>query len=164
MNPDRGRLQCKKLNIYLNADTGWIKDHVRCNEMLLDGFSVTNCDEELLDFFTTASPCTSAIYAINYDLSKVIVDLVQKFTGLKNRDEYGLVESIRGDIKDEGVVEVLKRKCAEFIAEEDQIEEDRGTIQVIGIVNNDIGKKLTLNAKNFSYGRGSYFSIQISNL
>ncbi|KAI1693499.1 hypothetical protein DdX_20627 [Ditylenchus destructor] len=86
MNPDRDRLQCKRLNIRLNGDTKkfvvWIKNHVRCNkcEIYLDIDS--NYDEEMLDFFMTGAPCTSAIYVGRYDLSKVIVDLVQSKFGI----------------------------------------------------------------------------------
>ncbi|KAI1698025.1 hypothetical protein DdX_18148 [Ditylenchus destructor] len=162
MNPDRNRLQCKQLNIRFNGDTQkfivWIKDHVRCDRFEIDVDNESNYDEELLDLFLTGAPCTSAIYVINYDLSKVIVDLVQKFMGLKSRDEYQLVESIRGDDENREVVEALKRNCAEFIAEEEQFEEDYGTRQVIGFINNDIEKKLTLNVKNFSFVFGHFFN------
>ncbi|KAI1690980.1 hypothetical protein Ddc_24543 [Ditylenchus destructor] len=151
MNPDRDRLQCKQLNIRFNGDTQkfivWIKDHVRCDEFEIYVNSDSNYDEELLDLFLTGAPCTSAINVKYYDLSKVIVDLVQKFMGLKNRDEYQVVESIRGNVEDRGIVEELKRNCAEFIAEEEQYEEGSGTRQIIGFINNDIEKKLTLNHK-----------------
>ncbi|KAI1691648.1 hypothetical protein Ddc_24094 [Ditylenchus destructor] len=80
---NRGRLQCEKLNIYFNGDTQkfivWIKDHVRCDEfqIYLDRGSNNDYDEELSDFFLTGASCTSTINVIEYDLSKVIVDLVQ---------------------------------------------------------------------------------------
>ncbi|KAI1692231.1 hypothetical protein DdX_21371 [Ditylenchus destructor] len=127
MNPDRDRLQCKRLNIRFNDDTQkfvvWVKNHARCNEIVIEGSFYSNYDKELFDFFMTASPCTSAINVIYYDFSKVIVDLVQKFMGLKSRDEYQMVESIRGNVKDQRVVEELKRNYSQFIAEEEQYEE-----------------------------------------
>ncbi|KAI1690802.1 hypothetical protein DdX_22292 [Ditylenchus destructor] len=139
MNPDRGRLQCKQLIIHFNDDTQkfivWIKDHVRCDELKLFFFGGLNCDEELLGLFLTGAPCTSAIYIRNYDLSKVIVDLVQK------------------------------RNLSEFIAEEELIEEGNDTRQIIEFINNDIEKKLTLNVGNPSiFTLGSSFSIKITNL
>ncbi|KAI1691760.1 hypothetical protein Ddc_24067 [Ditylenchus destructor] len=155
MNPDNNRLHCEQLKIDFYDDThkliNWIKDHVRCDEMLLDNFSNSNYDEEFLDLFLTGAPCTSAIKVIDYDLSKVIVGLVQKFMGLKNRDEYQVVKSIRGDDQDREVVEELKHDCAGFIAKEEQFEEGSGTRQVIEFINNDIEKKLTFSVKNFSY-------------
>ncbi|KAI1694979.1 hypothetical protein DdX_19818 [Ditylenchus destructor] len=160
MNPDRNRLQCKHLNIRFNDDTQkfivWIKDHVRCDEFQIYLDSDSNYDEELLDFFMTGAHCTSAIYTIQYDLSKVLVDLVQKFTGLKSRDEYQMVESIRGNVEDREVVDELKRTFAEFISKE--FEKD----QIIVFINNDIEKKLTLNVYN--YTAIPFLSIKITNL
>ncbi|KAI1694006.1 hypothetical protein DdX_20339 [Ditylenchus destructor] len=121
--------------------------------------SYLNYDEVLLDFFLTGAPCTSAIYVGIYDLSKVVVDFVQKFMGLKNRDEYQVVESIRGTVEDRKIVDVLKRNFAEFIGEEEQFEEDDDIRQVIEFINNDIEKKLTLDVRNDSYGS---FSIKIT--
>ncbi|KAI1691163.1 hypothetical protein DdX_22057 [Ditylenchus destructor] len=148
MNPDQDRLQCKQLNIRFNGDTQkfivWIKDHVRCDE-----------------FQIHVNTCTSAINVINYDLSNVIVDLIQKFMGLKTRDEYQMVASIRGDVI-YGVVEKLTRNCTKFIEEEEQYEDDR-IRQVIGFINNDIEKKLTLDVEDFSF-RFMSFSIKITNL
>ncbi|KAI1690552.1 hypothetical protein DdX_22420 [Ditylenchus destructor] len=138
----------------------WIKDHVRCDEFEIYLDRGSNCDEELLDLFLTGAPCTSAI-SINYaDLSKVIVDLVQKFMALKNRDEYQVVESIRGYVGGRRIADEFKRNFAEFIGEEEQYEEDHGTRQIIGFINNDIEKKLTLDVRNDSYGP---FSIKITN-
>ncbi|KAI1692225.1 hypothetical protein DdX_21375 [Ditylenchus destructor] len=137
----------------------WTKDHVRCDEFQIYISSDLNYDEVLLDLFLTGALCTSAIHVSYYDLSKVIVDLVQKFTGLKNFDEYQMVEIIRSNLKDRGVLEALKRNFAEFIAEE-QFEEDLSTRHVIGFINNDIQKKLTLDIGNDSYGP---FSIKITN-
>ncbi|KAI1692023.1 BTB/POZ domain-containing protein [Ditylenchus destructor] len=168
MNPDRNRLQCKQLNIYFNGDTQkfivWIKDHVRCDEFVIYGDGNSNYDEEMFDLFQTGAPCTSAIYVRNYYPSKVIVDLLKKFVGLKNGDEYQLVESTFGDVKDRESIENLKRNFAEFIAEEEQYEENLCTLQVIRFINNDIGKKLTLCVRNFSYGIPSSFSIIITSL
>ncbi|KAI1699083.1 trypsin domain-containing protein [Ditylenchus destructor] len=160
MNPDRDRLQCKRLNVDFNADTQkfivWIKDHVRCDECEIYVDSDSNYDEELLDLFLTGAPCTSAINIINYDLSKVIVDLVQKFMGLANRNEYQVVESIRGDVDDRRVAEEFK--CNEFIAEEEQYEESDSR-QVIGFMNKDIGKKLTL----LKSGKRTSITLTMSN-
>ncbi|KAI1694577.1 hypothetical protein DdX_20047 [Ditylenchus destructor] len=168
MNPDRHRLQCKQLNICINVDTPrlivWMKDHVHCDEFGIYGHKDSNCDEELADLFMTGSTCTSVINVMNYDLSNVIVDLVQKFTGLKNRDECQVVESIRGNGEDRGIVEALKRNFTEFIAEEEKYEGRRNTGQIIGFINHDIEKELTFNAKNnYLYG-WPYFSITITNL
>ncbi|KAI1691143.1 hypothetical protein Ddc_24409 [Ditylenchus destructor] len=167
MNPDRDRLQCKHLSIDFNGDNQkfivWIKDHVHCDEFKISLDWNSNYDEELLDLFLTGASCASAIRVISYDPSKVIIALVQKFMDLKNREEYQLVESILGDVEDQKVVKALKRDCAKFIAEEEQFEEDHGTTQVIGFINNDIEKKLTLNVKKFFYS-SSTFSIEISNL
>ncbi|KAI1696126.1 hypothetical protein DdX_19215 [Ditylenchus destructor] len=166
-NPDRARLQCEQLVIRFNAVSqkfmDWIKDNVRCDQFLINGHNDSNYDEELLDFFLTGAPCTSAINVGTYDLSKVLVDLVQKFMALKNRDEYHLVESISGYVNDRGVVKELKRNCAKFTAEEEQFEEKYGARHIIGFINNDIQKKLTLNARNYPYGSSS-FSIKITNL
>ncbi|KAI1694546.1 hypothetical protein DdX_20062 [Ditylenchus destructor] len=169
MNPDRGRLQCKKLKIDFNGDVQkliiWIKDHVCCDEFGIAGAN-SNYDEEVLDLFMTGAPCTSTIYVKRYELSK-FVDLVQKFMALKNRDEYQVVESIWGYVKHQADVEALKRNCAEFIAEEEksdqQHEQGRSTRHVIGFINKDIEKKLTLDVTIFSFALGS-FSIKITNL
>ncbi|KAI1693997.1 hypothetical protein DdX_20341 [Ditylenchus destructor] len=149
MNPDRDRLQCKQLDIRFDGDTQkfvvWIKDHVRCDEFHIYGMSDSNYDEVLIDLFLTGAPCTSAMNVADYDLSKVIVNFVQKFMGLKNRAEFQVVESIEGDDENRVVVEALKHNCTEFIVQEDKYEERRGTRQVIRFINNDIEKKLTLN-------------------
>ncbi|KAI1694687.1 hypothetical protein DdX_19982 [Ditylenchus destructor] len=148
MNPDRDRLQCKQLKIHFNDDSrkfvAWIKDYVRCDEFEIYGNKEWNYDEELLNLFLTGAPCTTAINVITYDLLNVIVDLVQIFMGLKNREEYQLIESIRGKFNDQGALEEFKRNLGEFIAEEGQYEEGRGIMQVVGFINNDIDKKLTL--------------------
>ncbi|KAI1708699.1 hypothetical protein DdX_11778 [Ditylenchus destructor] len=167
MSPDRDRLQCEKLNIGFDGDTQnfivWVKDHVRCNKMEIYGNSDSNYDQELLEFIMTGAPCTSAIHVGRYDLSKVVVDFVQKFTGLKNCDEYKIVETTLGKIKDDRVVDEVKRNCGELFSEEVEFEEGSGTRQIIGIINNDIDKRLTLNVRNF-HNRPSSFSIKISYL
>ncbi|KAI1696053.1 hypothetical protein DdX_19251 [Ditylenchus destructor] len=160
MNPDRGRLHCKQLNVQFHDDTQkfvvWIKDHVRCDEFQVHLHRCSNYDEELLDFFMTGAHCTSAIYIIQYDLSKAIVDLAQKFKALKNCDEYQMVESIRGNVKGRELVEALKDNCAEFIADEESLD----IHSIIRFINNDIQKKLTLYVRNFSFG--SPYSINPS--
>ncbi|KAI1696983.1 hypothetical protein DdX_18754 [Ditylenchus destructor] len=144
MSPDHGRLQCEQLIIYFEDDSqkfiAWIKDHVRCDEfqILLDRDS--NCDEELHDLFLTGAPCTSSIRVIHYDLSKVIVHLMQAIMDLKNRDEYQMIESILGNVNDRELVEALKDNCAEFFAEGEQFENDYGPIKVIRFINSDIKK------------------------
>ncbi|KAI1692235.1 hypothetical protein DdX_21368 [Ditylenchus destructor] len=157
MNPDRDRLQCEHLSIHINDDTQkfivWIKDHMRCDEVSVNRHMNMYCDEELLDFFLSGAACTPAIhvtYHVLYDHSKIIVNLVQKFMGLKNRDEYQMVESIQNAEANgfsQGVVKKLKRDFAEFI--------DGNTRPGIGFINNDIDKKLTLIVKDFSYTRTS---------
>ncbi|KAI1692662.1 hypothetical protein DdX_21136 [Ditylenchus destructor] len=160
MNPDRDRLQCKRLDIRFNDDTqkfiGWIKDHVRCDEFEIDVDNDSNYDEELLDLFLTGAPCAPSIYVMDYYPSK-------KFIGLKNRDEYQVVESIRGCIEDRGTAKELKRNFAEFIAEEELDEEGSGSRQVVGFINHNIEKKLTLCASNGAF-RFMSFSINITNL
>ncbi|KAI1704078.1 hypothetical protein Ddc_16295 [Ditylenchus destructor] len=168
MNPDRDRLQCKHLNIRFNGETqkftGWTKNHVRCEEYEIYAIKISNCDEELFDLFLTGAQCAPAIDVKYYDLSKVIVNLVQKFMSLKNGDEYQVIESIRSNPADRAIMEAVKRNCAEFIAEEkDQYEEGSGTTQIISFINNDIEKKLALSIGNFS--RGVWlFSVKITNL
>ncbi|KAI1694980.1 hypothetical protein DdX_19819 [Ditylenchus destructor] len=140
INPDHARLQCQQLDIRCNGDTQkfivWIKDHVRCNQFFINGYNDSNYDEELLDFFLTGAACTSAIDVGSYDLpKKILVDLVQKFMGLKSRDECQLVESIQGYVKDRGTVERLKRNFAEFIAKEENYDGHRsGQIEKISWV------------------------------
>ncbi|KAI1690747.1 hypothetical protein Ddc_24720 [Ditylenchus destructor] len=155
MNPDRDRLHCKQLKINFDEYTqkliSWIKDHVRCDELLLDNFYGSDYDEVFLDLFLIGAPCTSAINVVDCDLSQIIAGFVQKFMGLKNSDEYLVVESIRGNDKDRAIVETLKHDCARFITKEEQFEERNGTRQVIEFINNDIEKKLTFSIKNFYY-------------
>ncbi|KAI1694089.1 hypothetical protein DdX_20297 [Ditylenchus destructor] len=164
MNPDRDRLQCKSLIIQFYDDVQklvvWMKDHVHCDEFEIYVRSDLNYDEELLDLFLTGAPCTSAINVMNYDFSKVIVNLLQKFMALKNRDEYQVVESIQGNVEGRKIVDEFKRNFAEFIGEEEQYEGFHGSRKVIRFINNDIEKKLTLDVRNDSYGS---FSIKITN-
>ncbi|KAI1702181.1 hypothetical protein Ddc_17252 [Ditylenchus destructor] len=172
MNPDYNRLRCNAVVLFSNGINiednvlkfiGWIKNHVHCNKFRIIHDDISNYHEELLDLFVTGAHCTSAITIIFGDLSNVFKALLQKFMDLKNRDEYQIVESIRGDVKDQGVVEELKRNYAEFIAEEEQFEDVYSTGHVIGFINNNIEKKLTLSVKNYPYGPAC-FSIKISNL
>ncbi|KAI1694748.1 hypothetical protein Ddc_21845 [Ditylenchus destructor] len=174
MNPDYDRLQCDAVSLISNSIdldvpnfnvpnfTGWIKDHVLCNEFRIWKQDDSDYDVEMLDLFVTGANCTSAISITHGDLSNVIMALLQKFMSLKSRDEYQLVESISGNVESRGIVEKLKRKYAEFIADEEQLEDNFGTKQVIGFINNDIEKKLTLSVKieNESYV-STWFSIKI---
>ncbi|KAI1698253.1 hypothetical protein DdX_18021 [Ditylenchus destructor] len=81
LDPVPNRLPCKQLNIEFNGDSQkfivWIKDHVHCDAFAIYGNSDLDCDEELLDLFLTGASCTSLIRVRNYDLSKVLADLVQ---------------------------------------------------------------------------------------
>ncbi|KAI1699998.1 hypothetical protein DdX_16982 [Ditylenchus destructor] len=167
MNSDHDRLRCKQLVIDLNDDTKkyvvWIKDHIRCNEFKIHGDGGSKCDEELIDFIMTGAPCTSAIKIKNYVLSKVLIDFMQKFTGLRNSDEHQMVESILSDFKNERVIEKLKRKYAKFIDKEEKHVERHRSRQIIGFINNDIQKKLTFSLTHFSF-IPSRFSIEITNL
>ncbi|KAI1716957.1 hypothetical protein Ddc_10094 [Ditylenchus destructor] len=172
MDPDRGRLQCKFLGINFNADTqkfiAWIKNHVRCDEFR---FSVaSNYDEVLLDLFMTGAPFTSSIRLPYNDLSRISVDLVQKFMDLKNRDEYQVVELIRGNVRDwelhwgitkrlfDSNLNELKLKYAQCITEKEQ-----SGRTITGFINNDIAKKLSLTVCNrASSSNGFSLSIEIS--
>ncbi|KAI1692392.1 hypothetical protein Ddc_23629 [Ditylenchus destructor] len=97
-DPDRSRLQYKKLKFNLSGDVpkfiNWMKNHIFCDEILIEGDIALNHDEELLDLLTTGAHCTSAINMGDYDSAKVIVDFVQKFMHLKSSDEWQLVESL----------------------------------------------------------------------
>ncbi|KAI1695690.1 hypothetical protein Ddc_21090 [Ditylenchus destructor] len=150
MNPDHNRLQCKELVTELDRNAHkfivWIKDHVRCDKLQIDGVGLN--DEELVDLFLTGALCTSSIYITVS--SKLIVGLVQKFVGLKNSDECQAVELIRGFVnknrgmsifvRNLGIVDELKRNFAEFIADEVQTKNTLG----VGFINNNIEKKLML--------------------
>ncbi|KAI1705644.1 hypothetical protein Ddc_15642 [Ditylenchus destructor] len=188
INQNRGRLQCKKLNFYLEVNcqkkfVTWIKDHVRCDEFQIHAYSSSNFDEELLDFFLTGAQCTSAIKLQYYEPPKVILEFVQKFMYLKKCDEYQVVEDINCEISSTladrsqyaNTIEVLKRDYAKFVIpsrmypEEEERDEDDDTIhQPFEFINEDIGKKLHLTIlihddRQFVY-TSSYIRLNIENL
>ncbi|KAI1710692.1 hypothetical protein Ddc_13296 [Ditylenchus destructor] len=154
VNPDR-RLQCKWFRLNLKGSSPksitWTKNNVRCDEFSIEGVygADSKMDEALLDFFLTGAHCTSEFDVGQYDMSKTIVDFVQKFMDLKNSDECQLVEAIHGNFK------LLTRDYAEFIVKEEK------TLQVFEFINNDIGKKLTVTNRPLDM---SDFSIKIINL
>ncbi|KAI1699726.1 nuclear hormone receptor family member nhr-1 [Ditylenchus destructor] len=163
INSDHDRLQCKDLtfNLYGNDHKSitWAKTHMRCNQFTVWGKGDLNHDEALLDFFLTGAQCTSEVKVNSYDLSKVLVDFVQKFMDLKDSDGSQLVEAFEGDFKSQAT-ESLNRDYAKFL-----VKEKRGrhiNTHIFEFVNDNIGKKLQLTAKN--YGHLSEFSIKITNL
>ncbi|KAI1708206.1 hypothetical protein Ddc_14469 [Ditylenchus destructor] len=162
INQDRFRLQCGELRLNLHDNThkfiGWIKDHVVCKKIEICNYANRNYDEELLDLFVTGAHCTSEISITYYVLSRVVVNLMQKFMDLKNRNEYQFIESIVIYAED-GDVEALTESFVKFIVNE-EVNEDNGTItHTFEFVNNDVGKKLLLTVRNLSY-----FSLKIDNL
>ncbi|KAI1702526.1 hypothetical protein DdX_15425 [Ditylenchus destructor] len=163
INPNRKRLQCKKLECInltgnLQEFMNWIKNHVCCDTIRIDDSSFLNSDPEYFDFFVTAQ-CTTAIVRF-YDLSDVVVDLVQKFMDLKTCDESQTVETIRGSMKDRGVVAVLKRNYATC----EEYTERRITNQVIKFINDNIGKSLELIVTVSPPSDTSHFALKIENL
>ncbi|KAI1701521.1 hypothetical protein Ddc_17581 [Ditylenchus destructor] len=140
VNPDR-RLQCGWFRLDLTngqKSITWTKNHVRCDEFFIGDVyrADLKLDAALLDFFLTGAHCTSKFNVGEYDMSKTLVDFVQKFLDLKNSDECQLVEAIHGNFK------LLTRDYAEFIVKEEM------TLQVYEFINNDIGKKLQLTVAN----------------
>ncbi|KAI1691700.1 hypothetical protein Ddc_24078 [Ditylenchus destructor] len=163
VNSDR-RLQCSCFYFSLKGNSQksitWTKNHVRCDKFHILGLWISNdlelnLDEALLDFFVTGAHCTSKFDVEMYDMSKNMVDFVQKFLDLKNSDEYQLVGAIRGNFA------LLTRDYAEFIVKE---EKNRySTEQIFEFVNKDIGKKLQLSTEK-SDGFKPAFCIKIINL
>ncbi|KAI1695579.1 hypothetical protein DdX_19517 [Ditylenchus destructor] len=147
MNPDYNRLQCGLLVLsssnranLLGKLISWIKNHVHCNEFRIYQDIGSSYNEVFLDFFMNGSNCTSAIVIYNCALSNAI-----KFMDLKDSDEYQLVESIRCYSSDQAI-ESLMRNYAKFIVKEGKGE--ARTTLVFELINNDIGKKLQVSAKN----------------
>ncbi|KAI1706468.1 hypothetical protein Ddc_15281 [Ditylenchus destructor] len=144
------RLQCYELTVSPKRNfhkfIRWIKDHVLCNEIRVNvftGYGDLNYDLELFDFIVTGATCTSEIEVTDYDLSKVIVYMVQKFMSLKSCDEFQIVESVRGNVPPRSEKE-FKRDYAKFIVIEEGSEDSYGFTQVFDIINYNIGKKLQL--------------------
>ncbi|KAI1691453.1 hypothetical protein DdX_21877 [Ditylenchus destructor] len=161
MDTGCSRLKCKKLKLNLDSNAqksmGWIKGHVSCKELTICNNYRSKYDQELLDFFVTGAHCASWIRIAYCVLSKVIVDLIQKFLDLKNSDDYQFVESIVGNAED-GDVEVLTNRYAKFLVKK-KVEEYGCTLHVFEFVNNDVGKKLQLTLTKWSYTRYSRLSI-----
>ncbi|KAI1697327.1 hypothetical protein Ddc_19783 [Ditylenchus destructor] len=162
------RLQCKNVKFHLDDNDQeflpWIKNNVLCNDMfhIYSRRDMTHCDEELLDFFLTGALCTQKITLLSYDISKVIVDLVQKFMDLKKCDDYQVVEFIKCHIPEKancrGTLEELNRKYAKYI-----VNEYPGVAEhIFELLNVDIGKKLQLRAiisDTDIYRHGDYFQL-----
>ncbi|KAI1705173.1 hypothetical protein DdX_13778 [Ditylenchus destructor] len=148
MNPELGRLHCEQMHFYLEDNVqksmNFTKNHVRCDDFQIWNNSSSTHDKEFLDFIVNGGYCTSAIDVRNCHLPNITVDLVQKFMGLKNCDEYQLVDSIRYNTDDQ-LPEVLKRNYAKFIVEEES--DNRCIAQIFEFANNDIRKKLRLSTR-----------------
>ncbi|KAI1710474.1 hypothetical protein Ddc_13421 [Ditylenchus destructor] len=146
---NRGRLQCKKLDIDFEDNAhkalSWVKGHMRCvNFQIAISDKSANRDKELLDFFATGSVCTSKIVVKNFGISKdVVIDFVQKFMDLKSCDESQIVHSIRAMIS-EPDADALESNYAKFVVEEVESRYDFTPAHVFELVNVDTGKKLQL--------------------
>ncbi|KAI1713328.1 hypothetical protein Ddc_11982 [Ditylenchus destructor] len=89
MNPDRNSLQCDNLCLYLEGNApkfiSWIKDHVRCERVIVLGYSDSNklnYDRELLDLFMTGANCSSEVIVSWRDsFPKIVDDFVQSAFG-----------------------------------------------------------------------------------
>ncbi|KAI1706242.1 hypothetical protein Ddc_15386 [Ditylenchus destructor] len=148
------RLQCKKLYFNLNGNSHkfitWAKDHVNCNQFYISGETNLNQYEAFLDFFLTGEHCTPSIVVSDYNLSKALVDFLQKFMNLKLSNESQLVKAIEGKFMRQ-TVKLLNNDYAEFIVKEQRNDDDLCTEQLFEFVNNYIGKKLHLTAKSYDY-------------
>ncbi|KAI1698904.1 hypothetical protein Ddc_18849 [Ditylenchus destructor] len=173
MSQDHNRLHCNELTVNLKGDfqklISWMKDHVLCSEINVfkeidystHEYSDLNHDKVLFDFIVSGANCTSEIKVTYYDLSKVIVDIVQKFVDLKSCDEFQVVESIWGSVSCRSAEE-LKRDYANLLVKEEQRESDGSIEQVFEVGNYDIEKDLQLTITRLSHF--SVFSLQIRNL
>ncbi|KAI1709626.1 hypothetical protein Ddc_13806 [Ditylenchus destructor] len=166
--PGRGRLQCEKLDFNFNANEenfiNWIKKNVICDELQITGCHAPwSCDKRLLKFFATGSSCTTKIGFIYRQLSKaVVIDLVQKFMGLKSCDESQIVHSIRGFVS-KPVADALKSNYEKFFVKEEKDKYGHTTAHVFEFVNADIGKKYQLNV-TCRTTRGDFITLKILNL
>ncbi|KAI1711030.1 hypothetical protein Ddc_13075 [Ditylenchus destructor] len=149
-NQDRNRLECKtiKLNFEGNVQklTGWIKRHVRCNEIQIHNDGASGYEEELIDLLMTGAHCTSAI-KIEYSIPlRIIVELVQKFINLKRSDGCQVIESIRDNVTRRSGDVLNYAEFAEITKEEinEDINEDGSTVRVLEFVNSDVGKTLQI--------------------
>ncbi|KAI1703192.1 hypothetical protein Ddc_16663 [Ditylenchus destructor] len=147
MYSDQNRLQCDLLQVWegnnMQKFITWVKDHVVCNTFrsynVFNGVhSRSNYDEEILDFVMTGANSTREFDVCFYDLSKVLIDFVQKFLDLKTCDDYQIIECIRATVKKE-ILELLTRDYAVFLLKETKYDWHH----TFEFVNNNIGKKLT---------------------
>ncbi|KAI1695835.1 hypothetical protein Ddc_20942 [Ditylenchus destructor] len=167
MIPDFNRLQCNILVVNLEDNMqklmSWIKERVLCKEFRIYDSSMNNGrhEEALLELFMTGAECTSEINIRNYDVSKVVFDLVKKFMDIKNCDEFNVVQSIECNAAERKAVEEFKRKHAKFIVKEEN--ENGISMHTFEFINNDVGKKLQLIITSLSH-RNPYFSLNIDNL
>ncbi|KAI1699934.1 hypothetical protein DdX_17027 [Ditylenchus destructor] len=152
-NPNRHRLECEELCFVLDGDVqgmmNWVKKYILCDEFQISGKmnvhpQPSNFDPELLEFFLTSANCTTVITLTHYTLSRAIVDLVQKFLDLKNRDEFQLMECIDGEISYRSIGEMTRTYAKYIVKDEEEGDEADGDIKkhMFEFVNNDIGKKL----------------------
>ncbi|KAI1701761.1 hypothetical protein Ddc_17480 [Ditylenchus destructor] len=147
INPDRGRLRCKRLKFEPHGDIqkfiSWIKDHISCAKFVVTKCMDSNQDQELLNFFLTGAHCSSAV---DVSFSGIVVDFVKKFLDFKNCDEYQPVQSIESSIWEnaKGIqdAQVMKREYHQFIVKEEHDEEDNTNTYVFEFNNEDIEKKL----------------------
>ncbi|KAI1695838.1 hypothetical protein Ddc_20945 [Ditylenchus destructor] len=167
IDPDHGRVQCRKLKFNLDGNAqktiSWMKNHLRCEKLSIISNGCLNHDEKVFDFFVTGANCTSKISICYCVHSRVIVDLVQKFMGLKDSDENQMIESIQGNVAC-SVGEVLKSSYAKYMVEEGRWKDDLDLIyQIFEFVNSNIGKKLRLTNHHDHYF-ASTFWIKITHL
>ncbi|KAI1717589.1 hypothetical protein Ddc_09745 [Ditylenchus destructor] len=160
INPDRDRLQCEILDFNLKGNSHksiiWMKNHVRCNRLRVEGKANLNKDETFLDFLVTGGHCVPSINIDYNDISKAMVGFVQKFMALKISDDSQIIEALEVNFKAQAI-ELLKRNYGEFIVKQ------VGNHHIFEFVNNAIGKKLQLNSENYSDDI-SHFSVKINNL
>ncbi|KAI1695757.1 hypothetical protein DdX_19400 [Ditylenchus destructor] len=153
INSDHNRLHCNRLDFDLKGNSHqyitWAKDHLRCNQFSI--YDEANLSQEaLLDFAMTGGQCTSSIIVDYNDISKAMIDFVQKFLELENWDDYQGVQSIRSaKVVKNQAIQVLKNDYAKFLVKEEHNDDDDKTDYAFEFVNNAIGKKLQLTAKTF---------------
>ncbi|KAI1707879.1 hypothetical protein Ddc_14597 [Ditylenchus destructor] len=166
MNPDRNRLQCDNLWLYLEGNApkfiSWIKDHVRCDRLHVFGYKDSNklnYDNELLDLFMTGANCSSEVRVFfSHSFPEIVDDFVQKFLDLK---EYQIVESITFYARRS--IDELK-KYSEFIVK-NKLSSDGTTNYTFEFVNDNIGKKLELTTFKMKDDYGyDHLSCCVSNL
>ncbi|KAI1714820.1 hypothetical protein Ddc_11257 [Ditylenchus destructor] len=172
MNPDRNRLQCNYLCCDLEGNApkfiSWIKNHVRCDRLIVSGYKDSNeptYEGELLDLFMTGANCSSSVYLMYNSFPKIVYNFVQKFLDLKECDEFQAVKTVEFSVHN-GSIDELKEKYARFIVKEEP--SSRDTKYTFEFVNDNIGKKLELTCMpkyiGFGYDLSWYLSCCVSNL